>query len=318
MRSAAVFGPMISCHALEPHLALFCGLMGLQPEEPPQTLTAAATNALFGVTDRQLRVQVLRTPGTRTGMVLLEFDPPPRACVRERDTALYADALKVIDFYAPDFERMLAHMASAGYSLEPDVAAYELPEGRFQEAHLWGPDNVILGLLGGPGEFFKRFATVTDRIFSEVQSLSTPVSDLSAVKAFYREVLGLSTVYEYKITDPSFGELIGSQETLDLHATNIGRRTEEPYFGLIDYGLAQDQMPSLRNQAAELRRGIVGAVVLVPDLQASLAVARRRGDPLCETVVSSIAGRTGVSVAKVRAPHGVEHLLVHVSDIAGF
>ncbi|TVQ44587.1 MAG: hypothetical protein EA371_13335 [Gammaproteobacteria bacterium] len=306
---------MISCHALEPHLALFGGLMGLHPEGPPQTLMPSATAALFGVTDRQLRVQVLRTPGTRTGIVLLEFDPPPRACIRERDTALHADALKVIDFYSPDFDRMLAHVASAGYSLEPDVAAYELPEGRFQEAHLWGPDNVILGLLGGPREFFKRFATVTDRLFSEVQSLSTPVSDLAAVKTFYRDVLGLSTVYEYKITDPSFGELIGSEETLALHATNVGRRTEEPYFGLIDYGLARDRMPSLRDQATELRRGIVGAVVLVPDLQASLAVARRRGDSQREAVTLSIAGQTEVSMALVQAPHGVEHLLVQVSDI---
>lgn len=310
MTPAAIFGPVISCRSFEPHLVLFRDLLGLQPEGAPRALGASEVQALFGYSARSAQAQVLTTPGTDTGVVLLLLDPSPERCVRERSSALHADALKVIDFYAPDFERMLGHVRASGLSVEPDIAVYDLPEGRFQEAHLWAPDNVVLGLLGGPLRFFQRFATITDRMFSEVQSISTPVSDLPAVAAFYGEVLGLSTVYEYRITDPSFGELLGARDALDLRATNIGRRTEEPYFGLIDYGLAAGQTPSLRDHASTARRGIVGAVVLVADLQASLAAAQRRGDPHGDPVEIRLLDRAWLWTARVRAPHGVEHLLV--------
>jgi catechol 2,3-dioxygenase-like lactoylglutathione lyase family enzyme len=309
MTPSAVFGPIISCHSIEAHLALFGDLIGMQADGAAQALTPSQIQALFGVADRSAQLQVLRTPGTRTGVVLVAFDPAPETCMRERDNALFGDALKVIDFYAPDFDGMVRHIADRGHALEPDIAAYELYEGRFQEAHLWGPDNVILGLLGGPSEFFQRFASVTDRMFSEVQSISTPVSDLPAIKAFYRDVLGLSTVYEYQIADPSFGDLIGSAGTLDLRACNIGRCTEEPYFGLIDYGLPAGRTPSLREASSTLRRGIIGALVLVSDLDASLVAAQRRGDPHRSRVSLSLPGWSLLAAASVQAPHGVVHLL---------
>lgn len=310
MTPASLFGPLISCQSIEAHVALFSGLLGMEPMGSDSALSASAVYALFGTAGRDARWQVLQTPGTRTGVVLLEFSPPPAGCMRDRSTALYADALKVIDFYVPEFDRMLAHVAACGYALEPDVAAYDLPEGRFREAHLWGPDNVILGLLGGPADFFRRFAIVTDRMFSEVQSISTPVSDLPAVQAFYDEVLGLSTVYEYRISDPSFADLIGTSGQLHLRATNIGRCTEEPYFGLIDYGLADGQVPSLRNRGRLLARGVTGAVVLVADIAAAIADAQRRGDHHSEIISLAMPCSSDTSVARVEAPHGVGHLLV--------
>ncbi|MCC5870635.1 MAG: hypothetical protein JJU27_19220 [Gammaproteobacteria bacterium] len=310
MTPAAVFGPIISASRLDPHLALFCGLIGMQPSGPAQPLSAHQTYSLFGLKDRIASLQVLTTPGTQTGVVLVAFDPAPTDYVRNRDNALHCDALKVIDFYAPEFDAMLARVTEAGYELEAGTAAYELPEGLFREAHLWGPDNVILGLLGGPEAFFSRFASVTDRMFSEVQSISTPISDLPAVAAFYRQVLGLSIVYEYEIADPSFGEMIGSTGALNIHATNIGRRTEEPYFGLIDYGLPPEKTISLKDHGASARLGIVGAVVIVDEFPASLSTARRRGDPTGEVISLELAGWGIVQAASMRSPHGVNHLLV--------
>lgn len=310
MTPAAVFGPIISTSCPDSHLELFCDLIGMQAVGPAQALSAHQTYALFELAERRASLQVLITPGTRTGVVLVAFDPAPIDYVRTRDNALHCDALKVIDFYAPEFDAMLAQVAASGYVLESGTAAYELTEGLFREAHLWGPDNVILGLLGGPQAFFSRFASVTDRIFSEVQSISTPISDLPAVAAFYRQVLGLSIVYEYEIADPSFGEMIGSTGALNIHATNIGRRTEEPYFGLIDYGLPPEQTVSLTDHGSSAKLGIVGAVVVVDQLSASLAEARRRGDPAGELVALEVVGWGDVQVASVRSPHGVNHLLV--------
>lgn len=104
--------------------------------------------------------------------------------------------------------------------------------------------------------------------------------------------------------------MIGSSGALNIQATNIGRRTEEPYFGLIDYGLPPEKAVSLKDHAASARLGIVGAVVFVDDLSASLAAARRRGDPAGELVAMEVAGWVDSRWVRVQAPRGVNHLLV--------
>ena len=92
------------------------------------------------------------------------------------------------------------------------------------------------------------------------------MSDGAPVVEFYREVLGWDVVFEYAIDDPSFSALVGIEEPLRLRSRNVGPSTREPYLGLIDYGLPADVGGSLLGRSVAPRRGLLGAVVLVGDL----------------------------------------------------
>lgn len=308
-----VFGPLISTATPQAHVDLFRGVYGMELAgrtvvTTPQVLATIAPDAALG----SVEVIVLRTPGTDSGVVVLCCDPAGQETVRTRATRVERDALKVIDFYAPDFPAALAHARALGYEVEEHEASYELPQGTFTEAHLWGPDNIVTAMLGGPAEFFADFAQVRDRVLSEVQSISAPLSDASDSVAFYRDVLGWDVVFEYSVDDPSFAAMVGVDE-LTLRSRNVGPSTVEPYFGLIDYGLGAAHDGSLRGRSALPRRGILGAVVLSQDLNRVLAAAGPEGSPLPLTLPALDSGRA----AWLHTPHSVPHLVLEVGPDTG-
>lgn len=270
------------------------------------------SSPLFLTSGHRATVVVLATPGVSSGVVLCEFHPHSAETVRDWSTRLARDALKVIDFYAPDYEGAIQHARALGYEVVEEQAAYELEAGTFREAHLWGPDNVVTAFLGGPAEFFADFAQITDRRCSEVQSISAPVSDAAAVVRFYEAVFGWRVVYEYAITDPSFAALIGTDEQLQLRATNVGRSTREPYFGLIDYGV-RSATGSLKGRSRPPRRGLIGAVVVVDDLTETREQAHRISGPEAvpgEAIEVEVSPIGPIRAASVLPPHGVWHVVV--------
>lgn len=288
---------------------MFCGVFGMV-EVGRSSLDAADAQALFGVDSGRVDLLTLQTPGTASGVLLCRFDPVSDETVRSYDTRVDRDALKVIDFYAPKYEAALAHARGLGYEVIEAEAEYDLPEGRFREAHLWGPDNVVTAFLGGPAGFFQDFAQVTDRAVSEVQSISAPLSDAEPVLRFYADVFGWGVVYEYTIHDPSFADLLGVDAPLQLRSRNVGPSTREPYFGLIDYGLPPAVGGSLLGRPTPPRRGLLGAVVVVDDLD---AVTTRASGAVLGTASVDLPPFLGSRAALVRPPHQVPHLVFETS-----
>jgi catechol 2,3-dioxygenase-like lactoylglutathione lyase family enzyme len=305
-----VHGPIVSCADLSVTRRLFEDVFGLA-EVGRQDLTEPEVKALWGVEGRRATTVVLDTPGTPFGVRLVQFDPLSDVVIRNRSTGFDADALKVIDFYAPDFDAAEAYLKARGFALKHERAVYDLPEGRFIEGHLWGPDEVVCALVSGPKAFFSGFATVKDRTFSEVQSISSPVSDPERVIQFYKDVLGLEIVYEYFIDAESFSKLVGTPHKLQLRARNIGVKRTEPYFGIIHYGLPEDAYTSLRDRSVLPNRGLAGATVMADGLD---VIAEKAGDfgavilaPLARV---SLAPYGRVRSLTLRAPHGVVHHLI--------
>lgn len=308
MQDCRIYGPLISTGDVSAQVRLFQDVFGMTVVDQGEW-DATTTRAVFDLaaddTGRTADVTVLRTPGTDSGVVLVAFDPPSSETVRDWRTRVDRDALKVIDFYAPDYEAALAHARGLGYDVIESEASYELDEGTFREAHLWGPDNVVTAFLGGPAEFFSDFAQVVDGRTSEVQSISSPLSHAQPSVDFYREVFGWDVVYEYAIDDPSFAEMIGVDE-LRLQSRNVGPSTREPYFGLIDYGLPAGPGGSLRGRSEAPRAGLLGAVVTSSDLPATAAAA----GPAAGRVVDDLQLLGGTGAVLVRTPHSVPHLVV--------
>jgi catechol 2,3-dioxygenase-like lactoylglutathione lyase family enzyme len=311
-----VYGPLVSSATPDAHEHLFVEVFGMEvvgrheitDEDVLDTL--APDSGLVGIS-----VLVLRTPGTDSGVVVLGCDPASGETVRSWETRVDRDALKVIDFYAPDFAAAVAHARSLGYEVEEAEASYELPQGSFTEAHLWGPDNVVTALLGGPAEFFADFAQVGDRLVSEVQSISAPLTSADDSVRFYRDVLEWDVVFEYALDDPSFAQMLGVDE-LTLRSRNVGPSTREPYFGLIDYGLGPAHEGSLRGRSALPRRGLVGAVVLSDDLDRVVAAAGREATPLTPLSLRLPALRSERALW-LHTPHTVPHLVLDVSPDLG-
>ncbi len=158
----------------------------------------------------------------------------------------------------------------------------------------------------GPAEFFARFATVTDRSFSEPQSLSGPVSRLEPVVGFFREALGLDVVYRYGIDDDSFRRLVGSAPPqFALRAVNVGLDTREPYLGLIHYGLPDDAYASLLGRARPPHRGTLGATFVVDDADAVAArVLAAGGELLAPPADADTAGFGPARCTAFLAPNG--------------
>ena len=304
-----VFGPLISTGDLEAHERLFCDVFGMEVAGR-DTLDGGRAAALFGVAADRVDLVALQTPATVSGVVLCRFDPVCEETVRSYATRVDRDALKVVDFYAPDYEAALQHARGLGYEVVEAEAVYDLPEGRFREAHLWGPDNVVTAFLGGPAGFFRDFAQVTDRRVSEVQSISAPLSDAEPAVRFYAEVFGWEVVYEYAIHDPSFADLLGVDAPLRLRSRNVGPSTREPYFGLIDYGLPADVGGSLLGRPAPPRRGLLGAVVLADDLD---AVRARAGEAVVGATSLGLSPFAGARAVLMHPPHQIPHLVVEVA-----
>lgn len=311
MTASHVFGPLISAADLGEHARLFTAVFGMQ-QQGRISLPPSAGQPLFGSGEGAVELVTLQTPGVTSGVVVCRFDPVSTETVRSYESRVDRDALKVIDFYAPDYEAAIAHARGLGYLVVETEAVYELEDGTFREAHLWGPDNVVTAFLGGPAPFFNDFAQITDRGVSEVQSISAPVSDAEPVVAFYREVFGWDVVYEYAIDDPSFAGLVGVDAPMSLRSRNVGSSTREPYFGLIDYGLPAAVGGSLLGRSVAPRRGLLGAVVTTADLGAVRVAA---GEDRCGAEVELDLAPFGVTrAAVVHPPHGIPHLVVQVDD----
>lgn len=289
---------------------MFEGVYGLK-KVAEQEFDEAATKTLWGVEGRRSRTVLLETPGTLFGIRLIRFDPVSPIVIRDQSTGFDCDALKVIDFYAPDIAAAEAAIKRAGFKLKDEVATYELAGGKFFEGHLWGPDQVVTALIGGPKSFMSDFVSVTDRAFSEVMSVSSPVEDPAKVLAFYDQVLGLWVIHEYVIDDASFGKLVGTSHKMSLRAKNVGLSRSQPYFGIIHYGLPKGAYRSLKDRSVFPNRGIVAGTLFVTDVVKHAEAARAFGCDIVAPLASVTLKPYGrVQTVAIRGPHGVIHQLI--------
>lgn len=301
-----IHGPIISSSDLDAHAALFAAF-GLV-EVARCDRTATETQAIWGI-DGQSSVEItLGTPGTEFGLRLIRFDPGSTEQIRSPSRGSDCDALKVIDFYAPDLTAAKVAIEQAGFSFKPEIATYETPEGMYQEAHLWGPDGVVCALISGDRALFDDMATVRDRLVSEPQSISGPVQDQDATLAFLDQVLGLGVIHQYGLEDPSFDAMVGSAAQLRLRAWNVGTRKDQPYLGVINYGLAPASQHSLFTASTPPNRGLLGVTVVVQNAS-SVATAAKVG-----TVRTSLPGFGDVLMATMQGPNGAWYQAIERVD----
>jgi catechol 2,3-dioxygenase-like lactoylglutathione lyase family enzyme len=308
-----IHGPIVSSSDLDAHARLLAAF-GMA-ERSRRALSAAECAKQWGTTGVAATELVLETPGTPYGARVLQFDPPSAVVIRDRSRGYDADAPKVIDFYVPDLAAARAAVERAGWRPKEPIAEYDLPEGHFVEAHVWGPDETVCALITGPAEFFRNFATVTDRTFSEPQSLSGAVSRLEPSVAFFTGTFGWDVVYRYGIDDATFRELVGSSKPqFNLQAINVGPSTREPYFGLIHYGMPDGSYASLMGRARPPHRGTLGATIVVPDLTTTLARAQTHGATLLAgACVADVGGFGERRCASLLAPNGGCYQLVEAA-----
>lgn len=291
-----IHGPIVSSSDLNTHLALF-EAFGMQ-EVGRIDRSVAETSAIWGADGQASREITLETPGTPFGLRLVAFDPGADIQIRQPSRGSDSEALKVIDFYAPDLPAARARIEAAGFRFKAEVAEYDTPEGHFQEAHLWGPDGVVCALITGDPAFYVDFAAVRDRLVSEPQSISGPVQDPEAALAFFDRVFGLKVVHRYGVDDESFDALVGAGTALALRAWNVGLNTVEPYFGIINYGLPAGTQTSLLEVSRPPARGMLGATLRVRD---AAAIAAKAG---VAPVQVQLPGFGLVQTATFQGPNG--------------
>lgn len=308
-----ICGPIISTSNMDAHIVLH-GPAGFGLTfGRHHSVASEHSKSLLGETIDRLDHCWMAKENTAFGVRIWSYgfavNDQPCNPIRDPGRGTDRDAPKVIDFYAPDFHKALDHLADAGWQIKDNIADYDLPEGPMQEAHLWGPDNVVTAVISGPPSFFSRFATVCDQTFSEPQSISTPVTDMAAAIAFYDAVFGLKPVYQYEIENASFDALVGASESIKLRATNIGVDAKEPYFGLIDYGWIDPESVSLRGAVRPPARGLVGVELLVNDLaEIKKAAASHEGAKLLGAAHAMPYAPYGiVNSILVEGPHGMLH-----------
>ena len=311
-RQARFIGPIISTNDLDRWRTLLINAFQLR-EVAFERLGPEPIAELWGLRDHSAETAVFETPGTPFGIRVVEFSPLSDISIRDPASGYDCNALKVIDFFAPDFDAARAQLEDCGFKLKDDIAEYDIESGRVIEGHLWGPDNVVCALVSGPGAFLNGFVTVKDALVSEVHSVSCPVDDPQGVIDFYREVLGLEEVYRYEVTDESFQHLVGAKTRLHIRAVNMGLRREEPYFGIIHYGLPPDAYRSLKDRAVLPHRGMVGATLWVSDIAAVEKTCRERGAPIVAPRAQlDIAPYGSAQSMAIRSPHGVLHHLLEL------
>jgi hypothetical protein len=90
-----------------------------------------------------------------------------------------------------------------------------------------------------------------------------------------------------------------------LRAINVGLTTEQPYLGLIHYGMAPGSFNSLKGRARPPHRGTLGATIVVRDVD---EVARRAlacgGSLLAAPVTAEVAPFGRTRCALIAAPNG--------------
>lgn len=306
-------GPVISTSDFARQRALFEGVLGLVPTAEA-TLDAATTAALFGVPDRTARVQRLVTPGTSIGVMLVRFEPLGETVIRPGGVGIQTDALKVVDFFTTDLDRAVARLSAFGFDLVGPPALLELPTGEtFHEAHVRAPDGVIVAFIRPLKARIGDYVSITDRLFSEVQSCSGPVADLERVQAFYEAGLGLTCGLQYEFESESFGRMVGTGGASRVRARNFGRVVEDVMLGLIHYGLPPGFAPSLREVCRAPNRGLIAVQLTVEGLDALVDRCRAGGYEVVvpPTRLDTLPGGA-CRVATLRGPHGVAHLLREV------
>ncbi len=313
-RDAWLHGPIVSSGDLDAHARLFAAV-GMV-ETVRRHLEADECSRQWGTHGTTATELAMVTPGTPYGVRLVRFEPTSAVLVRDRQRGYDADAPKVIDFYLPDFAAGRAAVERAGWRLKEPIAEYDLPEGHFVEGHVWGPDEVVLGLISGPADFFRDFATITDRTFSEPQSLSGAVSRLEPSVEFFERAFGFGVVYRYGIDDDGFRELVGSATTrFRLRAINVGPSTREPYVGLIHYGMPDGSYASLHGRAKPPHRGTLGATVIVRDVAAVTTRAASAGAEVLAAPAPAATAAFGTAIcALVLAPNGGCYQLVEPAE----
>jgi hypothetical protein len=319
----SIDGPLVVTGSFERQRLLFERGFGLLPVAD-QNLDAATTEALFGVERRSSRTLLLETPGTRASVRLVAFEPSSTDTVRGSAQAIDADAWKVIDFMVPDFDRAVAHLQGLGFGLGAPPAEYSVPpDGRFREGHLEGPDGVTCAILRMYDTPMSRYVRVTDRLFSEVLGVSSPVSDRESAIGFYRG-LGLPSPLSYEIATESFQKLLGAKEPTLLRGMNFAarpRRGATPasgdvdptglMIGVIHYGLPSTAFRSLRSRARLPRRGLQAIRLTTSSIdKAREACVAGGGKVIAETRDAILFPHGHVRSLLVEAPHGPLHHFV--------
>lgn len=291
-----IHGPIISSSDVAAHIDLFRAF-GLT-EAGRLERSVEETGMIWGTTGQASLEVSLQTPDTPFGVRLVQFTPGSDTQIRHPDRGSDSEALKVIDFYAPDLDAALEDIEAAGFRFKDEIADYDTPEGRFREAHLWGPDGVVCALISGDAERFETLATVRDRRVSEPQSISGPVQDQGPILNFLHDVFGLDVIHRYGLDDESFDALVGSASAMKLRAWNVGTATEKPYFGIINYGLPEGSQVSAFEASRPPARGLLGATLLVRD---AAQIAARAGAKMHQTDIPGLGACRSVTV---QGPNG--------------
>ena len=305
----SIDGPVIVTRELPRQLQLFEQVLGMQRIYDEQ-LDAEQTAAWFGVAQQTARILLLETPGTGIGVQLVEFSPGSDTVIRVGGVGIASDALKMIDFFTSDLAAAKQAFRRHDFELVTEGAQMQLPDGnRFIEAHIKGPDGVMIAAILSLTAPAANFVSITGRVFSEVQSSSGPVSDFEPVRHFYEDVLGIAMGLSYEFESKAFSDMIGAGKTTKIRANNYGRVVEDVMLGIIHYGLPPGSFESLRERARPPHRGVVGVRLTVRDLSAVLECCAQHAIEVAVPAASlQVAGRECRS-AVVRGPHGVWHFL---------
>ena len=309
LQGARLVAAMISTAEHDRHLDLFRGVLGMEVVSE-QVLSGSEARALWAVDARSARVTMLTTPPSYAGVALVEFDPASEVVIREGMQGIDTEALKVIDVVTSDAEAGFARFEEAGFVVSDVRSSYEIEDGAVTETHAYGPEEVVIGILDFHTIEASRFVELTDRLFSEAMSISVPVDDLEPVVEWYDRVLGMEVVHRYGFDAESFKDLVGTDSAAwNVRGTNIGRTTQEFYFGVIDYGTGDTARRSLRDRARLPNRGIAGALCMVDDLDR--VVSASAAQEVVTEPVDLVLGPWGRTPAMTLvAPHGIVHTVV--------
>jgi len=214
-----------------------------------------AVRVIFGPVAARVILVQLATPGSDLGIWLVAFEPASEIIIREGGVGVACNALKMIDFFTADRSAVTSALRRHRFEILAEGASVDLPDGsRFLEAHAKGPDGVMIAAIEPLNVRAADFVTVTDRPFSEVQSLSGPVSDFESVCTFYEDVLGVPMGFCYEFTSESFSRMVGVERILHNRANNYGRVVEDVMLGLIYYGLPAGTYVDLHERTATTSR----------------------------------------------------------------
>ena len=157
------------------------------------------------------RQAVVATPAglgrwaTAGAMHLVEFRnplPPVRQGAKAWDLLP-----KNLDVYTTDMPARYAELEAAGHQFRTRWT--EMPAGQhlFREVQMPGHDeiNVVLIEISGPG----YDTTMSAKGYAGIGPLVTIVADAEAETAFYREVLGMATTIEMRLTGPDIERTAG-------------------------------------------------------------------------------------------------------------